>query len=82
MLDAPVSGGTAGAQAGTLTFIVGGDEATVERARPILQAMGKNIFHVGASGAGQVAKLCNNTRTSGRAPGRCLAGRLPAAMPL
>ena len=60
MLDAPVSGGTAGAQAGTLTFIVGGEEEALERARPILQAMGKNIFHVGASGAGQVAKLCNN----------------------
>ncbi len=60
MLDAPVSGGTAGAQAGTLTFIVGGEEDALERARPYLQAMGKNIFHVGASGAGQVAKLCNN----------------------
>ena len=60
MLDAPVSGGTAGAQAGTLTFIVGGEAEALERARPVLQAMGKNIFHVGASGAGQVAKLCNN----------------------
>ena len=60
MIDAPVSGGTAGAAAGTLTFIVGGDEAALERARAVLQAMGKNIFHVGASGAGQVAKLCNN----------------------
>ena len=60
MLDAPVSGGVAGAAAGTLTFIVGGDEAALERARPVLQAMGKNIFHMGASGAGQVAKLCNN----------------------
>jgi 3-hydroxyisobutyrate dehydrogenase len=60
MLDAPVSGGTAGAAAGTLTFIVGGDTDTLERAKPILSAMGKNIFHVGASGAGQVAKLCNN----------------------
>ncbi|MDV2449803.1 3-hydroxyisobutyrate dehydrogenase [Xanthomonas hortorum] len=60
MLDAPVSGGTAGAAAGTLTFIVGGAAETLERARPVLQAMGKNIFHVGASGAGQVAKLCNN----------------------
>ncbi len=60
MLDAPVSGGTAGAQAGTLTFIVGGPEATLERARPYLQAMGRNIFHCGDSGAGQVAKLCNN----------------------
>ncbi|RZZ86032.1 3-hydroxyisobutyrate dehydrogenase [Pseudoxanthomonas winnipegensis] len=60
MLDAPVSGGTAGAQAGTLTFIVGGEAQVLERARPVLQAMGKNIFHVGTSGAGQVAKLCNN----------------------
>ncbi|MBB4129288.1 3-hydroxyisobutyrate dehydrogenase [Xanthomonas sp. 3075] len=60
MLDAPVSGGTAGAAAGTLTFIVGGDVDVLERARPALQAMGKNIFHVGDNGAGQVAKLCNN----------------------
>lgn len=60
MIDAPVSGGTAGAAAATLTFIVGGDAAVLERARPLLQAMGKNIFHVGGSGAGQVAKLCNN----------------------
>ena len=60
MLDAPVSGGTAGAAAGTLTFIVGGDAAAFERARPLLQAMGRNVFHMGANGAGQVAKLCNN----------------------
>ena len=60
MLDAPVSGGTAGAAAGTLTFIVGGGDAALDRARPVLGAMGKNIFHMGASGAGQVAKLCNN----------------------
>ncbi|HSW16503.1 MAG TPA: 3-hydroxyisobutyrate dehydrogenase [Ramlibacter sp.] len=60
MLDAPVSGGTAGATAGTLTFIVGGDAAALERARAVLQAMGKNIFHMGDAGAGQVAKLCNN----------------------
>lgn len=60
MLDAPVSGGTAGAAAGTLTFIVGGEAEVLERARPVLQAMGKNIFHMGASSAGQVAKLCNN----------------------
>jgi len=60
MIDAPVSGGVAGAAAGTLTFIVGGDAAALERARPLLQAMGKNIFHMGAAGAGQVAKLCNN----------------------
>lgn len=60
MLDAPVSGGTAGAGAGTLTFIVGGAAAELERARPLLQAMGKNIFHAGAAGAGQTAKICNN----------------------
>ncbi|WP_208412872.1 3-hydroxyisobutyrate dehydrogenase [Xanthomonas arboricola] len=60
VLDAPVSGGTAGAMAGSLTFIVGGAAQVLERARPVLQAMGKNIFHVGDNGAGQVAKLCNN----------------------
>ena len=60
MIDAPVSGGTAGAAAGTLTFIVGGEAAALDRARPVLSAMGRNIFHMGASGAGQVAKLCNN----------------------
>ena len=60
MIDAPVSGGTAGAQAGTLTFIVGGSDAALARARPLLEAMGKNVFHMGAAGAGQVAKLCNN----------------------
>jgi 3-hydroxyisobutyrate dehydrogenase len=60
VIDAPVSGGTAGAQAGTLTFIVGGANDALERARPVLQAMGKNIFHMGDAGAGQVAKLCNN----------------------
>lgn len=59
-IDAPVSGGVAGAQAGTLTFIVGGEADALERARPLLECMGRNIFHVGASGAGQVAKLCNN----------------------
>lgn len=60
LLDAPVSGGTAGAAAGTLTFMVGGDAATLERARPVLSAMGKNLFHAGPDGAGQVAKVCNN----------------------
>lgn len=60
VIDAPVSGGTAGAAAGSLTFIVGGELAALERARPLLQAMGKNIFHLGEAGAGQVAKLCNN----------------------
>lgn len=59
-LDAPVSGGTQGAEAGTLTIMVGGDAAGLERARPVLEAMGKNIFHVGESGAGEVVKLVNN----------------------
>ncbi|CAM5791336.1 3-hydroxyisobutyrate dehydrogenase [Castellaniella caeni] len=60
MLDAPVSGGTGGATAGTLTFIVGGADADLEAAMPYLQVMGKNIFHAGDAGAGQVAKICNN----------------------
>lgn len=60
LLDAPVSGGTAGAAAGTLTFMVGGAAATLERARPILAGMGKSILHAGPEGAGQVAKVCNN----------------------
>lgn len=59
-LDAPVSGGTAGAAAGTLTFIVGGEASAFARAQPILSAMGKNIFHAGGHGAGQIAKICNN----------------------
>lgn len=60
MIDAPVSGGTGGAIAGTLTFIVGGEAGDLEAARPYLEKMGKNIFHAGAAGAGQVAKICNN----------------------
>ena len=59
-VDAPVSGGVGGAKAGTLTFIVGGEQADYERAKPILEAMGKNIFHAGGHGAGQIAKICNN----------------------
>ncbi|MDN3520635.1 3-hydroxyisobutyrate dehydrogenase [Halomonas ramblicola] len=59
-LDAPVSGGVGGAKAGTLTFIVGGSEEGFAQARPVLEAMGKNIFHAGDNGSGQVAKICNN----------------------
>ena len=59
-LDAPVSGGVGGAAAGTLTFMVGGDEAAFGRAKPILEKMGKNIFHAGGAGNGQAAKICNN----------------------
>jgi 3-hydroxyisobutyrate dehydrogenase len=60
MLDAPVSGGTGGAAAGTLTFMVGGSDADFDHAQPILAAMGKNIVHCGAVGNGQVAKVANN----------------------
>ena len=60
MLDAPVSGGTGGAQSGTLTFMVGGDERIFNMAKPILSNMGKNIVHCGPSGNGQVAKVANN----------------------
>ncbi len=60
MVDAPVSGGVGGAEAGTLTFMVGGDAHDFEAAKPILQSMGKNIVHCGGSGNGQVAKICNN----------------------
>ena len=60
MLDAPVSGGTTGAQAATLTFMVGGSADDLQYAQPMLQAMGKNITHCGDSGNGQVAKVANN----------------------
>jgi 3-hydroxyisobutyrate dehydrogenase len=60
MLDAPVSGGTAGAHNGTLTFMVGGTEEAFARGKPVLEAMGKNIFHAGGPGAGQAVKICNN----------------------
>ncbi|WP_042702823.1 3-hydroxyisobutyrate dehydrogenase [Azospirillum sp. B506] len=59
-LDAPVSGGVGGAAAGTLTFMAGGEADAFERARPILEAMGKKIVHCGGAGAGQAAKICNN----------------------
>src|SRR4029450_13387523 len=59
MLDAPVSGGQVGAEAGTLSIMVGGPAAAYARARPLFEAMGSTIVHVGPSGAGQVAKACN-----------------------
>jgi 3-hydroxyisobutyrate dehydrogenase len=59
-LDAPVSGGTGGAAAGTLTFMAGGSQEAYAKARPILEAMGKKIVHCGEAGAGQAAKICNN----------------------
>jgi 3-hydroxyisobutyrate dehydrogenase len=60
MLDAPVSGGVGGAQAATLTFMVGGHAAAFERTKPILEKMGKTIVHAGGPGNGQAAKICNN----------------------
>ena len=59
-LDAPLSGAGSGAQAATLSIMVGGDQAVFERVRPLFALMGKNIFHLGAVGAGQTAKLCQN----------------------
>ena len=60
MIDAPVSGGTGGAEAGTLTFMVGGPDSAFARAKPYLDSMGKNIVHTGGAGNGQAAKICNN----------------------
>lgn len=60
VLDAPVSGGVAGAKAKTLTFMVGGSEKAFEQAKPLFEIMGKNIIHTGAGGSGQAAKICNN----------------------
>jgi 3-hydroxyisobutyrate dehydrogenase len=60
MVDAPVSGGTGGAAAGTLTFMVGGEATAFDRAMPILEKMGKTIVHCGGPGTGQAAKICNN----------------------
>jgi 3-hydroxyisobutyrate dehydrogenase len=59
-LDAPVSGGVKGAVAGTLAFMVGGDDSAVDRARPVLEPMAGKIVHCGAAGTGQAAKICNN----------------------
>ncbi|AIO36352.1 3-hydroxyisobutyrate dehydrogenase [Burkholderia cenocepacia] len=59
-IDAPVSGGTGGAAAGTLTFMVGGSDAIYEQVKPVLSTMGKNIVHCGDTGTGQIAKICNN----------------------
>jgi 3-hydroxyisobutyrate dehydrogenase len=59
-VDAPVSGGVVGAEAGTLTFMVGGDKADFEAVLPLLGVMGKRVVHCGAHGAGQAAKICNN----------------------
>ena len=65
LLDAPVSGGTEGARDGTLAIMVGGDEQAFERAKPVLQAMGKTVTHFGASGSGQAAKATNQIMCAG-----------------
>ncbi|GEM75094.1 3-hydroxyisobutyrate dehydrogenase [Vibrio sagamiensis] len=72
-VDAPVSGGVAGAKAGTLTFIVGGNNEAFSKANAILQYMGKNVFHAGKAGDGQMAKICNNLMLGILMSGTCEA---------
>ncbi|AJR05893.1 putative 3-hydroxyisobutyrate dehydrogenase [Photobacterium gaetbulicola Gung47] len=72
-VDAPVSGGVAGAQAGTLTFIVGGTDSGFKQAEEVLQHVGKNIFHAGKAGDGQMAKICNNLMLGILMSGTCEA---------
>jgi len=73
MVDAPVSGGIAAANAGTLTFMVGGTESAFKRAEPILSAMGKAVIHAGDAGNGQAAKICNNMLLAIHMIGTCEA---------
>jgi len=72
-LDAPVSGGVGGAEAGTLAFMCGGSDAAFARAKPILEKMGKRIVHAGGPGAGQAAKICNNMLLAVSMIGTCEA---------
>jgi 3-hydroxyisobutyrate dehydrogenase len=76
MIDAPVSGGVAGAAAGTLTFMTGGTLSAFERAKPYLELMGKNVFHAGDAGNGQAAKICNNMLLGIHMIGTCEAFNL------
>jgi 3-hydroxyisobutyrate dehydrogenase len=76
MVDAPVSGGIAAANGGTLTFMVGGTDEAFERARPVLEPMAKAVIHAGAIGAGQVAKMCNNMLLAIHMIGTCEALKL------
>lgn len=76
MIDAPVSGGVGGAEAGTLTFMCGGTKDAFERAKPYLDIMGKNVFHAGDAGNGQVAKICNNMLLGIHMIGTCEAFNL------
>lgn len=73
MLDAPVSGGVLGAKAGTLSFMVGGEESVFEKAKSLLLSMGKSPFYVGDAGAGQAAKVCNNMLAATLMVGTCEA---------
>ncbi len=73
MVDAPVSGGTAGAAAATLTFMVGGEAAAFARAQPVLEAMGRTIIHTGPAGNGQAVKICNNMLLAVSMIGTCEA---------
>jgi len=72
-LDAPVSGGVGGAEAGTLAFMCGGSDKAFARAKPILEKMGKRIVHAGGPGAGQAAKICNNMLLAVSMIGTCEA---------
>ena len=76
MIDAPVSGGVGGAAAGTLTFMCGGASEAFDRAKPYLDIMGKNVFHAGDAGNGQVAKICNNMLLGIHMIGTCEAFNL------
>ncbi|MGJ8563932.1 MAG: 3-hydroxyisobutyrate dehydrogenase [Alphaproteobacteria bacterium] len=76
MIDAPVSGGVGGAATGTLTFMCGGTKESFERAKPVLDIMGKNVFHAGDAGNGQVAKICNNMLLGIHMIGTCEAFNL------
>ncbi len=82
MVDAPVSGGIAAANGGTLTFMVGGEAAAFARAEPILNAMGKTVIHAGAVGAGQAAKICNNMILGATMIATCEAFALAAKLGL
>lgn len=81
-VDAPVSGGTASATAGTLTFMVGGSDEAFATVKPILEAMGKKIFHAGLAGCGQMAKICNNLLLGISMIGVCEAFNLGKALGL
>ena len=83
-LDAPVSGGQKGAAEGTLTFFIGGEAAVLERARPVFEAMGKRLTHLGASGAGQLGKATNQILVAGNliAVAEALAFAAKAGLPL